>query len=174
MHTHQIPPGCSLLGRTRPRRRPSGGFKPHAGTHTTCTHDTGDPCAYYMSKYARARARCTCTAAAHTPASSAAGPATTCPPAARSTAASRCVAPPLAVAAVPLSPPREAPLLLCRCRRCRGGARLYAYHGRCRRQGTCESRTGDSDTPPPRSRCRTQWPVADARPAESSERGGTR
>ena len=34
MHTHQILPGCSLLGRTWPRRRPSGGFQPHAGTHT--------------------------------------------------------------------------------------------------------------------------------------------
>ena len=36
MHTHQIPPGCSLLGRTGLRRRPSGCFRPHAGcgTHT--------------------------------------------------------------------------------------------------------------------------------------------
>ena len=36
MHTHQIPPGCSLLGRTGLRRRSSGCFRPHAGcgTHT--------------------------------------------------------------------------------------------------------------------------------------------
>ena len=34
MHTHQIPPGCGLLGRTGPRRRPSGGFRPHAREHT--------------------------------------------------------------------------------------------------------------------------------------------
>jgi hypothetical protein len=97
MHTHQIPPGCGLLGRTGPRRRPSGGFRPHARQHT-CTHNTGDPRAYYTSKYARTRARCTCPAAAHALASSAAGPATSCPPAARSTAASRRVAPPFAVA----------------------------------------------------------------------------
>ena len=110
MHTHQIPPGCGLLGRTGPRRRPSGGFRPHARQHT-CTHNTGDPRAYYTSKYARTRARCTCPAAAHALASSAAGPATSCPPAARSTAASRRVAPAVRRrhrAPAPLSPPREA------------------------------------------------------------------
>jgi hypothetical protein len=38
MHTHQIPPGCSLLGRTGLRRRPSGCFRPHAGCGTRHTH----------------------------------------------------------------------------------------------------------------------------------------
>ena len=88
MHTHQTPPGCSLLGRTRPRRRPSGGFRPHAGTHT-CTHDTGDPRTYYMSKKARARARCTFTAVSHASTLVAAAPAASRPAVARSTAASR-------------------------------------------------------------------------------------
>jgi hypothetical protein len=108
MLTHQTPPGCSLLGRTRPRRRPSGGFRPHAGTHT-CTHDTGDPRAYYMSKHTRARARCTFMVVAHAPALASAAPAASRPAVARSAAASHR---PLAVAAAPLSPPREAPRLL--------------------------------------------------------------
>ena len=110
-----------------------------------------------MSTCARTRARYTCTGAAHTLDSSAVCPATSCSAAARSTAASRRVGPP------PLAPSpgrRRAVLAAargstacCRCRRCRGTTRLYAYHGRCRRQGTCESRTGDSDDrPTPRSR----------------------
>jgi hypothetical protein len=118
---------------------------------------------HYMSTCARTRARYTCTGAAHTLDSSAVCPATSCSAAARSTAASRRVGPP------PLAPSpgrRRAALAAargstacCRCRRCRGTTRLYAYHGRCRRQGTCESRTGDSDdrpTPRSRSRCRPQ------------------
>ena len=117
---------------------------------------------HYMSTCARTRARYTCTAAAHTLDSSAVCPATSCSAAARSTAASRRVGPPpLAVARSPprRSRRRERLHCCCRCRRCRGTTRLYAYHGRCRRQGTCESRTGDSDdrpTPRSRSRCRPQ------------------
>jgi hypothetical protein len=110
---------------------------------------------HYMSTCARTRARYTCTAAAHTPDSSAVCPATSCSAAARSTAASRRVGPPpLAVARSPprRSRRRERLHCRCRCRRCHGTTRLYAYHGRCRRQGTCESRTGDSDNrPTPRS-----------------------
>ena len=106
---------------------------------------------HYMSTCARTRARYTCTAATHTPDSSAVCPATSCSAAARSTAASRRVGPPpLAVARSPprRSRRRERLHCCCRCRRCRGTTRLYAYHGRCRRQGTCESRTGDSDDRP--------------------------
>ena len=106
---------------------------------------------HYMSTCARTRARYTCTAAAHTPDSSAVCPATSCSAAARSTAASRRVGPPpLAVARSRprRSRRRERLHCCCRCRRCRGTTRLFAYHGRCRRQGTCESRTGDSDSRP--------------------------
>ena len=173
MHTHQTPPGCSLLGRTRPRRRPSGGFRPHAGTHT-CTHDTGDPRAYYMSKKARARARCTFTAVSHAPTLVAAAPAASRPAVARSTAASRRPADshrPLAVAAAPLYPPREAPWLP-PLPPLPPSTRLCAYHGRCRRQGTCETRTGDSDIRPGRL---PHGRLPHGRtPAESTERGGAR
>jgi hypothetical protein len=137
-------------------------------THIACRHDTGDPRAYYMSKYTRERARYTFTAAAHTPHSSAVCPATSCSLAALSTAASRSVAPPLA------SPPRccrrrERPHGCRRCRRCRRAAWLCAYHGRYRRQGTCESRTGDSDSRP------TPLPVSAAvADASREQRAGRR
>ena len=60
------------------------------------------------------------------------------------------VAPRRAPLASPLrrSRRRERPHGCRRCRRCRRAARLCAYDGRCRRQGTCESRTGDSDSRP--------------------------
>ena len=119
----------------RPPRR-------HAASNVHSQHR--DQRAYYMSKYARTQARCTCTATAHTPGSTAVCPATSCSPAARSTAASRRVAPPLAVAAALLLPPREAPRLPPLPPSCLA----LHYHGRCRRQGTCESRTGDSDSRP--------------------------
>ena len=93
MLTHQIPPGCSLLGRTRPSRAArlaaSGRMLAQRHRTHTCTHDTGDPRAYYMSKNARARARCTFTAVVHAPALVAAAPAASRPAMARSTAASR-------------------------------------------------------------------------------------
>ena len=169
MHTHQIPPGCGLLGRTGPRRRPSGGFRPHARQHT-CTHNTGDPRAYYTSKYARTRARCTCPAAAHALASSAAGPATSCPPAARSTAASRRVAPPFAVAtgtALAAARGRTAAAAAAAAAELLGSAPTMAA------AADKEPVRVERETPiaaPPRSRCRPQWQT----PAESSERGGVR
>jgi hypothetical protein len=88
-----------------------------AAAHVTHTHNmhtrrhAGDPRAYYMSKNERARARCSFMAVAHVPALVAAAPAASRPAVARSTAASALSHRPLAVAAEPDSPPREAPQL---------------------------------------------------------------
>ena len=169
MHTHQIPPGCGLLGRTGPRRRPSGGFRPHARQHT-CTHNTGDPRAHYTSKYARTRARCTCPAAAHALASSAAGPATSCPPAARSTAASRRVAPPFAVAtgtALAAARGRMAAAAAAAAAELLGSAPTMAAAAE---RNLCENRTADSTAAPPGFRRRPHGRT----PVESTERGGAR
>jgi hypothetical protein len=66
VHTHRIPPGCSLLAllAARLHRAAPGPAPPWA-----CGAGgrwPSRPVPYYMSKYARTRARCTCTAAAHT------------------------------------------------------------------------------------------------------------
>ena len=169
MLTHQTPPGCSLLGRTRPRRRPSGGFRPHAGTHT-CTHDTGDPRAYYMSKHTRARARCTFMVVAHAPALASAAPAASRPAVARSAAASRRLAPTarrrrraaLAAARGPTAAAAAA-----------AAAELLGSAPTMAAAANREPVRVERETPiaaPPRSRCRPQWQT----PAESSERGGVR
>jgi hypothetical protein len=172
MHTHQIPPGCGLLGRTGPRRRPSGGFRPHARQHT-CTHNTGDPRAYYTSKYARTRARCTFPAAAHALASSAAGPATSCLPAARSTAASRRVAPPFAVATGTALAAARGRTAAAAAAAAATAAELFGSAPTMAAAADKEPVRVERETPiaaPPRSRCRPQWQT----PAESSERGGAR
>ena len=88
MHTHQPPAGCSLLGRTRPCRRPSGSFRPCAGTRYMHTRHRQSARLQHV-QITRTRARCACTTAAHTPALSAAGMAASHPSAARSMAASR-------------------------------------------------------------------------------------
>ena len=82
-----------------------------AHTHMHTRRHAGDPRAYYMSKNERARARCSFMAVAHVPALVAAAPAASRPAVARSTAASALSHRPLAVAAEPDSPPREAPQL---------------------------------------------------------------
>ena len=141
MLTHQIPPGCSLLGRTRPSRAArlaASGRMLLAGTEAPHTHmhtrHRRPACLLHEQKRARTSALhlhgrracaspCCSSAGRLTPSH---GPldgrlAPTLAPTARR-----------AVAAAPDSPPRERP------------------HGcrRCRRQGTCESRTGDSDSRP--------------------------
>ena len=132
---------CSLLDCTAPRRRPSRGFRLHAGTHT-CTRHTTRRSARLLHEQIHVRtnalhlhgrrtyAGLLCRLHSHL--------MLTCSP------LDGGVAPPLA------SPPRrsrrrERPH---GCRRCRRAARLCTYHCRCRRQGTCESRTGDSNSRP--------------------------
>ena len=145
MHTHQIPPGRGLLGRTGPRRRPSGGFRPHAGTHMHTQHRRSarllheqtrshTSALHLHGRHTLACLLCSCTGRL-TP---------TCSPLDGRRAASRRRIPLLAA-----SPPRccQRRLRRCSCRRGRRSCRapqLDAYHCCCHRQGTCESRTGDS------------------------------
>ena len=89
----------------------SGRMPAAAHTHMHTRRHAGDPRAYYMSKNERARARCSFMAVAHVPALVAAAPTASRPAVARSTAASALSHRPLAVAAEPDSPPREAPQL---------------------------------------------------------------
>ena len=141
MHTHQIPPGCGLLGRTGPRRRPSGGFRPHARQHT-CTHSDTQHRRSARLLHEQIRAH---TSALHLPGR-------------RTCAGLLCSRPshllptcsPLDCRVAPRraavrrrhrhrSRRRERPhgcRRYRRCRRCRRAARLCAYDGRCRRQGT--------------------------------------
>ena len=133
---NQIPPGYSLLDRTGSRRRPSGGFSPHAGTpthaHTTPATRAPTTCA---KKRAHERAAPSRPSRMRRPSlEQLRPPHVHLWPARRPPrAAPRRCSP---------SPPRrsirrERPHGCRRCRRCRRAARLCAYHGRCRRQGTC-------------------------------------
>ena len=139
-----FPLRCSLLDCTAPRRRPSRGFRLHAGTHT-CTRHTTRRSARLLHEQIHVRtnalhlhgrrtyAGLLCRLPSHL--------MLTCSP------LDGRVAPRRAPLASPLrrSRRRERPH---GCRRCRRAARLCTYHCRCRRQGTCESRTGDSDSRP--------------------------
>lgn len=144
--THDTSLICSLLGPTRQRRRPRGDL-PGGVPHPTCTHSTAIRApTTRTNKHAHER-----TAPARLPytrrlLSSCSGRLTpTCRPLDGRHAASTAAHRPLAAS----------PLRCChRCwrrRRCRRGRRcckaipLRAYHCRCRQQGTCESRTGDSN-----------------------------
>ena len=180
MLTHQIPPGCSLLGRTRPSRAArlaaSGRMLAQRHRTHTCTHDTGDPRAYYMSKNARARARCTFTAVVHAPALVAAAPAASRPAMARSTAASRRLSHrPLAAP----SPPRQTR------RRERGptaAAAAAAATAAAELLGSAPTMAAAADQAPVRIERRLLQPPRPApecephgrTPAESTERGGAR
>jgi hypothetical protein len=172
MLTHQIPPGCSLLGRTRPSRAArlaASGRMLLAGTEAPHTHmhtrHRRPACLLHEQKRARTSALhlhgrracaspCCSSAGRLTPSH---GPldgrlAPTLAPTARR-----------AVAAAPDSPPRERPHGCRRCRRCyrcRRAARLCAYHGRCRRPTTCENRTETPTATPPGSRMAERRPRA--------------
>jgi hypothetical protein len=165
MLTHQTPPGCSATqGHVGARLAASGRL--HAGTrHRTAWHTTHDRCTRHTSHESRhapaIRVPCLLHEQTHARTSTlhlhgrraCAGPRFS---------SSGCLTPscgPLDGRLAPTrtdrspSPPRrsrrcERPHGCCRCRRCRRVARLCAYHGRCRQQGTCESRTGDSDSRP--------------------------
>jgi len=173
---HRLQPARSHEAKSR---RPSGGFRPHAGTEAPHTHmhtrHRRPACLLHEQKRARTSALhlhgrracaspCCSSAGRLTPSH---GPldgrlAPTLAPTARR-----------AVAAAPDSPPRERPHGCRRCRRChrcRRAARLCAYHGRCRRPSTCENRTETPTATPPGSRGRPHGRT----PAESTERGGAR
>ena len=109
------------------------------------------------------------TAAAHTPDSSAVCPATSCSPAARSTAASRRVArrSRRRCAALAAARGRTAAAATAAAAELLGSAPTMAA------AADKEPVRVERETPiaaPPRSRCRPQWQT----PAESSERGGAR
>ena len=170
MHTHQPPAGCSLLGRTRPCRRPSGSFRAYAGTRYMHTRHRQSACLLHV-QITRTRARCACTTAAHAPALSAAGVAASHPSTARSKAALRRRLP---------SPPRRCrrrrrPRNRRRRRRCRRTARQSRPD--CRRAACSFSREKDR----PSDEGRTDGPVAAGRARDRSHlpsghvrRGGAR
>ena len=151
MHTHQIPPGCSLLGRTRPRRRPSGGFRRacrHTHMHTRqrrserLLHKQTSTYTSALHPHGwRACAGLLCSRPGHL--------RPTCSRLDGRVAPRRAAR--LAATTAPLRRCRRRRRRL-RCRRGRRTARLCARHARRRRSGTCENRSEAPMAAPPRSR----------------------